>query len=497
MKSKLWKVIMINYKSYFENKKITKQGFGILGRGLGVVKFLLKNNAEVLVTDMKEESFFKDQVLELKDWMKENNIKEDNVKFVFGEHNIEDFINCDFVIQASGVPKDNIYLKVAKDNNVPVYQESSLFLKIVRDFNNTLEKENRIKIITVTGTRGKTTTTQLIFKILRDYFELYKKDRNVYLGGNVQGISTIELLNDVKERDIIVMEADSWLAQGFTDIRFGPDIAVFTNLMRDHMNYYNNDMSEYFSDKAKTFLYQGEESILIATVELKDLIQKYLKKQDLDIYHNSKSKKIFINVSDIELDSNTYQSKLKGEHNKINISLAVRVGEELDVDIDSIKNSVADFSSVTGRLELVKEIDGVKYYNDTTATTGEATIAAIDAFKDENVNIVLITGGRDKELDIDNYVDKLILYKTNQKIKKIIFLNDDTTSGTEKALIKMKEKQFSDYLLAESLEKAVSMAKDFAVSGDIILFSPGFASFGMFLNEYDRGEKFIKLINNN
>ena len=137
----------MNYQKYFQNKKITKQGFGVLGRGLGTVKFLLKNNAEVLITDIKPEENFIVQIAELKLWMAKNKIPEDKVQFVFGEHRISDFQNCDLVISASGVPKDNLYLKSAKEKNIPVYQESSLFLKIIQDFNKDLSAENKIKII--------------------------------------------------------------------------------------------------------------------------------------------------------------------------------------------------------------------------------------------------------------------------------------------------------------------------------------------------------------
>ena len=488
----------IHYKKYFENKRITKQGFGILGRGLGVVKFLLENGSSVLVTDMKPESFFVDQIAELKDWMKNHDISEDKVEFVFGEHRIDDFTKCDYVVQASGVPKDNLYLKAARDNNIKVYQESSLFLEIVRDFNNNLKKENReedaIKIITITGTRGKTTTTHLIYTILRDYFEDNIKDRKVYLGGNVQGISTIELLNNIKKKDIVVMETDSWLAQGFGDIKFAPDIAVFTNLMRDHMNYYKDDMSEYFLDKAQTFLYQDEKSTLIADESLLENINKYLSVEYKQIFNNLKSKKIIINPADIEEDKKVFESSLKGEHNRINISLAVRTAVSIGIDIESIKRSIKNFKGVSGRLEFVKELDGVDYYNDTTATTGEATIAAIRSFKDISKKIILITGGTDKELQVEAYVDELIKNKKEDKIKNIIFLSNESTTGTKKAIGLMSKKDFNDYELASSLELAVDSAKAKANSGDVILFSPGFASFGMFLNEYDRGEKFLKLI---
>ncbi|MDQ1281653.1 MAG: UDP-N-acetylmuramoylalanine--D-glutamate ligase [Patescibacteria group bacterium] len=479
----------IDYKKYFENKKITKQGFGILGRGLGVVKFLLKNNANVLVTDSKSKSLFTDQILELENWMIENNISKNNLNFVFGEHRVEDFINCDYVISASGVPKDNIYLLEAKNKNIPVYQESSLFLKIIMDFNNNVIEE-KIKIITITGTRGKTTTTQLIYKILKDNI----KDREIYLGGNIQGISTIEILEKIKEKDIVVMETDSWLAQGFEDIKFGPDVAIFTNLMRDHMNYYKGDMSDYFSDKAKTFLYQNQDSTLIANEDLKKYIEEFLKPEYKERFENSKNKKIFITKEDIDKDREAFESPLEGEHNRLNISLAVRAGIELGINIDSIKDSVKRFNGVSGRLEFVKEINGVKYYNDTTATTGEAVVAALDAFKDKDNKLILITGGTDKELDIENYTNKLIEYKRFGKIKKLIFLSNETTTGTKKVLDKMSSLDFNDYVLVKDLSEGVDLARKSSEPTDIILFSPGFASFGMFLNEYDRGEKFLELI---
>jgi UDP-N-acetylmuramoylalanine--D-glutamate ligase len=457
---------MINYKKYFENKKITKQGFGILGRGLGVVKFLLKNNANVLVTDSKSKSLFTEQILELENWMNENSIFNNNLNFVFGEHRVEDFIN------------------------IPVYQESSLFLKIIMDFNNNLTQEEKIKIITITGTRGKTTTTQLVYKILKDNI----KDREIYLGGNIQGMSTIEILEKIKEKDVVVMETDSWLSQGFEDIKFGPDVAIFTNLMRDHMNYYKGDMSDYFSDKAKTFLYQNQDSTLIANEDLKKYIEEFLKPEYKERFENSKNKKIFLTAEDIKKDKEEFESNLEGDHNRLNISLAIRASLEIGVSKEEIKNSLKAFIGVTGRLEFIKEINGVKYYNDTTATTGEATVAALNAFKDKDNKLILITGGTDKELDIENYINKLIEYKNINKIKKIIFLSDATTTGTKKVLDRLSSLNFNEYILAKDLAEAVKIAKENAAPTDIILFSPGFASFGMFLNEYDRGDKFLKLI---
>jgi UDP-N-acetylmuramoylalanine--D-glutamate ligase len=216
-----------DYKNFFKDKKITKQGFGVLGRGYGVVKFLLESGAEVLVTDIKPRETFFEQIIELKKYEDEGKLK-----YVFGEHRDEDFTNGDFVIAGSGVSKDNYYINLAKKNNIQVYQETSLFAKLVMDnFKN-------VKIIGVTGTRGKTTTTFLIYELLKKSFG----EKKVHIGGNVQGVATLETLKKIKDGDYVVLELDSWVLQGFNDLKISPNISVFTSFMPDHMNYYKNNL---------------------------------------------------------------------------------------------------------------------------------------------------------------------------------------------------------------------------------------------------------------
>jgi len=477
------------YEKYFKGRRITKQGFGILGRGYGVVKFLIDAGADIVVTDMKPREYFTNQIDEIERYIRENKLN-NKIQWIFGEHRMQDFEkeNCDFVIQASGVPKNNIYLNNAKEFDIKVYQEGSLFCDIVRDFNNDKVESDKIKIIGITGTRGKTTTTFIIYEILKNYFGI----DSVYLGGNVQGVATLELLKKVKQGDFVVMELDSWVLQGFADIKFSPNISVFTNFMPDHMNYYRNDMQDYFMDKAAIFLNQKSNSewsdALFTTTEMKNVIEKYLGKDLFDNFYSEESKKVFVTSNDIEQDKNDLQSKLVGEHNRVYISLAKRVSEYLKIDEDSIKNSIENFSGVAGRLENIKTIDEVSFINDTTATTGDAGMIALETFKDKN--IILITGGRDKELDMNNYVNKIIDFKNKNIIKKVILLSDDTTTGTKKLIDLFKEKSFVDYLEAVNLKEAVWAARSAAHQGDIVLFSPAFASFGMFENEYDRGEKF-------
>lgn len=497
----------INYKKYFEGKRITKQGFGFLGRGANVVKFLLENGANVLVTDMKSEKDLEKSIREVEDFIQEKKIDKSKITYRLGEHKLEDFEtkNCDFVIQASGVAKDNIYLNHSKENNIKVYQESSLFVEIIRDFNSVLEEEDKIKIIGATGTRGKTTTTFLIKKIIEDYLE--NTNRKVYFGGNVQGVATLESLKSIKEGDVMVMELDSWILQGFADIKYSPNISVFTNIMPDHMNYYKGDMQDYFHDKAAIFLNQkskkDDTDVFVSTENVMMNMEKYLSEEELKDFYNNESKKVFLNEENILDINNNFKSNLLGAHNKINVALAVTACKSFGVDNINIQKSLANFFGVAGRLEKIRSLNGVDYINDTCATTGDAGIAALESFVAENNNtnkkVILITGGRDKELDMTNYAKKIIDYKNETKnkssIKNIILLSDDTTTGTKKLLEVFKENNFNDYLEKDSLEKAVAEAARSAASGDIVLFTPAFASFGMFQNEYDRGDRFNHAVN--
>ncbi|MDQ5957265.1 MAG: UDP-N-acetylmuramoylalanine--D-glutamate ligase [Patescibacteria group bacterium] len=512
--------MQLDYEKYFKNKNITKQGFGYLGRGANVVKFLIETGANVLVTDMKSESELEKSLQELEDFVRIkyfSNLDENNsylnrkelfenfldesgnrrIVLRLGEHRKEDFINCDYVIQASGVPKNNEYLLFAKENNKKVYQEGSLFCEIIREYNNThLAKEN-IKVIGVTGTRGKTTTTFLIKNIIEEYLisenENNKTLKKVYFGGNIQNIATLENLKNIKAGDTIVMELDSWVLQGFNDINYSPQIAVFTTFMSDHMNYYKGSMNDYFEDKAAIFLNQKEGDVFIATDKIYEEIEKCLSQNQVNNFKQLPSKKIVIGEKEVEECAQEFKSLLLGDHNKVNLALAVRAVREYGADSAIIQKTLNTFTGVPGRLELVKVLGGVSYYNDSTSTTPDALLAALKSFKKDQ--IILICGGRDKELEITKLVTEIIEHKNKNLIKSIIILDNDTTNGSQKMIRMFNDRNFTHYITASSLELAVKEATEIAYNSGIILFSPGFASFGMFLNEYDRGEKFIEILN--
>jgi UDP-N-acetylmuramoylalanine--D-glutamate ligase len=438
---------MINYKKNFEGKRVTKQGFGVLGRGFGVVKFLLEAGASVLVTDMKEEKFFESQIADLKKFCEENNLDFSKVTFRFGEHLLEDFENCDFVIQASGVAKDNLYLAHARSKNIPIFQESSLFMQIVNEWNASKKEADKIKLIGITGTRAKTTTTFLVKAILDKYVSSPTPNPSpeegvaahvpqVFFGGNVQGVATLEQLRYLKEGDFVVMELDSWVLQGFGEIKVSPHLAIFTTFMPDHMNYYKGDMADYFKDKANIFSFQKREDVFVTTENILEDIKRYLPDFTLQ------QKLGTVSEVDMVVDAEKYKTKLIGAHNHIPVSLAVRAAQTLGVSEDVIKSAVENFKGVKGRLELISEKDGLKIYNDTTATTGDAAVAALRAVEgvvEGDGKIIFITGGRDKELDMTKYLETIQSMFTKNLFKKIIFLQDETTTGTNRVLQEKEE----------------------------------------------------------
>ncbi|OGI95841.1 UDP-N-acetylmuramoylalanine--D-glutamate ligase [Candidatus Nomurabacteria bacterium RIFCSPLOWO2_01_FULL_42_17] len=432
---------MQNYKEFFKNKKVTVVGLGLLGKRLGDITFLSECGAEVLVTDLKNADELAPSLEKLKGYK--------NIKYSLGGHKFEDFENKDFILKGQGTPFDSPYILHAKERGIPIEMDESLFAKLAP----------KVKIIGVTGTRGKSTTTMLIYQILKT------SGARVHLGGNLKGLAALPLLKEVKDGDVVVFELSSWQLQGFREAKISPHISVFTNFMPDHMNYYKNNLKQYFGDKSYIYKFQKKGDVLVLGPSMKGKAREV------------KSKIVNASIKNI---SKSWKIKLRGKHNLENIACAVEVAKVLKIKEEIIKNTVENFKAITGRLELVKTIHGVDIYNDTNSTTPEATIAALNSFSKK---VILIMGGMDKELDVKKLRAVLV-----EKTKKV-FLTPG--SGSEK----IKNKKINLQKVAD-LKEAVKEAIKQAKAGDVILFSPAFASFNMFKNEYDRGDKFMKIVKN-
>ncbi|PIR84894.1 UDP-N-acetylmuramoyl-L-alanine--D-glutamate ligase [Candidatus Kaiserbacteria bacterium CG10_big_fil_rev_8_21_14_0_10_47_16] len=443
---------MDRYKAYFEGKKVTVMGLGLLGRGIGDAAALAECGAEVIVTDMKSEAELATSVAALKDFS--------NITFVLGEHRLEDFEKRDLVLVAAGVPMDSEYVAHARKAGVRLAQSAALFVEL-----------SKIPVIGVTGTRGKSTVTHMIHHVLE-----VTTGEKVLLGGNVRGVSNLQLLKEVHEDSLAVMELDSWQLQGFGWDEVSPQIAVFTNLMPDHLNYYNGDMRAYFRDKANIFLYQEPSGTLIIIPELLPQIEAYAKEKGIELQQE-------IILADSSVLPEDCLLALPGEHNRLNAALAHRALIATGLTDEEIFEGLASFPGLPGRLQYLGSVEGVKIYNDNNATTPAATIAALRALgEEEKKNVVLIMGGSDKGIEMDELGTEIAL-----RVKHTILLPG---TGTDRIRASLPEA-----VSVTSMAEAVEKARERAETGDTIVLSPAFASFGLFKNEYERGDAFVDIIN--
>ncbi len=419
-------------------------GLGLLGRGVGDAKFLAEQGAELIVTDLKTEEQLRSSLDQLKEFP--------NISYRLGQHDLADFRDRDFILKAAGVPLDSLFIAEARKQHIPIKMSASWFAELAE-----------IPTVGVTGTRGKTTVTYMLYDIMK------AAGMKVLLGGNVRGVSTLSLLSEVRNDSVALMELDSWQLQGWSEM--SPNVAVFTTFLPDHLNYYKGSMNEYLSDKAQIFFHQKPEDTLVMGAQVVPSLEQYKSK-----IHSHAI------VADPAKFPKSWRLKVPGEHNTLNAMCATEAARALGIDDEVIREALQNYKGAPGRLELVREMNGVQIYNDTTATTPDATIAALKALDpDAKKNIVLIMGGADKGLDMT-----LLWPEILARCKDLFFL---AGSGIDR--IRPEAPHVPEY---KSLREAFVAAVAATEPGDILLLSPAFASFGMFKNEFDRGDQFNELV---
>ncbi len=460
--------------NFFKGKRITVFGLGLHGGGVGIVKFLAAHGARVVVTDIKSREQLKPSIEALKD------IK--NIQYVFGQHRPEDFTQVDMVIKTPPIPWNNKHLKLAFDKNIPVEMDSSLFFKLCKN-----------PIIGITGTKGKTTTASIIYEILKN---AGKKPVKVGIGQT----SVLDKIDILEKETVPVFELSSWRLSALGRAKLSPHIAVIKNILPDHLNYYKT-MESYIADKKNIFLYQKPKDWLIIN-EDDEILRALASEVNSQIIRFSqfpikKGRSVFVEDDWIYLNDGVDTKKLlsvkdikvRGAHNISNIMAAIGAAFAHSVKIPEIKAGVLNFKGIPHRLEFVAEVAGVKYFNDSAATIPEAVVSAINSFAEP---IILIAGGNDKELDFTRLAEVIA-----QKVKNLILLRGN---ATDKLLEKIRKnlpeaEKGKEFDIVDSMEKAVEIASQKSAAGDAVLLSPGAASFGLFLNEFDRGDKFKAAVN--
>lgn len=445
----------MNYGEYFKGKKVTVMRIGLIGRGIGDAAYMAEAGAHLTIVDAAPQEVMQPAVDALSQY--------ENITFTFGPYDFADFKEADFVLVGAGAPLEEPVLVACKEAGIPLKQSAALFAEL-----------SGIPIIGITGTRGKSTVTHMIHHTLTATF-----DGSVLLGGNVRGLSNLQLLKQVEEDSIAVMELDSWQLQGFGWAKISPQVAVFTNFMEDHLNYYmaggqtkDEAMHIYFEDKANIFKYQDDNDTLVMTPGVFEWAKKL---QGVTLGQEV----ILVDDSIIPDDA---VLAMPGEHNRLNAALAYKALEAIGLEEEEIFAGLASFPGVEGRLQYLGEINDVKIYNDNNATTPQAVIMGMKAVGNrDDKNVIWIGGGAKKEISLSDLIGTIPEY-----CKKVLLLPGTGTDLLAEEI---------ECEVVSSIETAVKTGLAAAQPGDVVLFSPGFASFGMFKNEYERNDEFLRVVN--
>lgn len=443
----------------FDNKKIFI--LGMARSGYQAARVLAHHGCEIVLND-KNENQDKDHIKELEDL---------GVKVILGSHpdNIFDE-SFDYLIKNPGIKFDHKYLKYAEEHNIKVINEIEMAYHLL---------PKGVKLVAITGTNGKTTTTSIIYDIVSHAFP-----GRTHLAGNI-GFPLCEVIENIKENDYLIMEIGVPQLHDFYD--FNPDIAVLTNIFEAHLDmfktreYYNETKLRMFQNHTKKNIaiinYSNEDAYRI-TKDIKSTKKYFSSKEiidgcylkDDDIYYYDEK---IINVHDL---------KLQGAHNYENVMCAIMVSKELNIDNDTIVKTLKEFTSVEHRIEYVRTLNGKEFYNDSKATNITSTQIALSAF---NKPTVLLLGGLERH---QNFLD----LKDYLKNTKLVICFGENKNRIKEEMDSLKIETF----VVENLKEAVALANEHSSKGDVILLSPGSASWDQYKCFEDRGTEFKELVKN-
>lgn len=471
-----------------QDAMITVMGLGRFkqGSGVGAAKWLMRHGAQIVITDLKSEAELKESVDEIMTWY--DTYKKAHPTghvyppvFVLGEHHEDDFTNVDLVMQNPGVARESEFVELAKKEGIHVESDISLFFRYCP-----------FPIYSITGTRGKSTTTALLGEILK------KKHPKTVVAGNItrSPLEDLDWLLEEKEPVPVVLELSSWLLESIQDLGKGPDIAILTNAYKDHLDRYTS-FEAYVKAKEIIFEVQRPDQFAIFNADqeiMKEISERahsvnkfwvslsslaegvsgaYREGDDLKLRTPKCNNVSFVNTKDIAL---------VGEHNIYNVLCASLAAHLIGVSDEDIRVTLKSFAGLPGRQQVIGEVEGVMYVNDTTATSPEGTMAALARFGNGG-NMILLAGGSTKGFTFEQMGASV-----QKECKYVVLFEGTATNDLEKAIGDVP------HIRVDSMDKAFEAAAAVATLGDIVLLSPATASFGVFKNEFDRGEQFEKMV---
>jgi len=439
----------------YSNKKILI--LGMARSGYEAAKYLSHLNNEIIVTDAKEQD--EDKVKELESL---------GVKVIITSNQLDLVTDdLDYMIKNPGIKYTNECVLKANELGIKVINELELAYYFIN---------KKAKIIGVTGSNGKTTTVTLIYNILKE------SGLNAYLGGNI-GTPLISFVDEIKENDILVLEiSDHQLCDMY---EFKTDISVLTNIYSEVHIDFHDSFERYQMMKKRIFNHHTNSDLAIINKN---------NEYSTNLLNDIKSNKLYFSLSDGDIyvkDNYIYYKeekvlclndiKLKGDHNLENIMAAILVTKQFNVKDEDIKTVLNNFKGVEHRIEYVKTINGVDYYNDSKSTNNKATETALKAFK---TPVILIMGGLNRNLPFD----ELSCFMNN--VKEIICYGE-----TKEQISEFANKNNINCIMVNDLKEATLKANNDAIGGDTVLLSPACASWDQYKCFEDRGNEFKDIIN--
>ena len=445
----------------FRDKKILVMGLGRFGGGVDVVKFACSAGARVIVTDLAKQDALAESIAQLKGL---------DIAYHLGSHEGGDFEQADMVVANPAVPLDNKFLQIARKAGRKVTSQIELFFELCP-----------AKIIGITGANGKSTTTSLTVHLLRS-----RLGNKVWLGGNIGNEPMLTIAGKIKPDDVVVLELSSFQIEQLAQSDKAPQVALLTNLTPNHLDRYKT-FENYCKAKELIFQHQkpdaNQPAISIFNGD-DEVSSKWFAKYQKD------AGRVCVKFSADSVPAKIRSAYgLPGRAYLANLAGAIAAAKRFDVTDEQIIGCLPAFKALPHRLQLVGEARGVRWYNDSKATTPDSSIVALEAFDSP----IIIAGGYDKHIPFDEFGAKIA-----QKAKAAILIGQ-TAKSIGKAIEVHKSTRTQEHKLkvefADSLKKAVELANGLVKSGDAVLLSPACASYDMFENYEQRGEQFIELVN--
>lgn len=447
----------------FPGRRVTVMGLGSFGGGIGAAAFLADQGAHVTVTDGKTEKDLAKSVAALAGR---------NIRFVLGRHDQEDFTTADMVVVSPAIPRNSEYVLAARDAGIPLATEIGLFVE-----------RCAAPVCGVTGSNGKTTTVSMIGAILAASGEPFR------VGGNI-GRSLLPDLPEITPEHRVVLELSSFQIEWLDEIGWSPRIAAILNIMPNHLDRHGT-FEEYINAKGKLLDHQGPDDIAILNADNpsshamaprargrilwfgEQLPGDGVTLEDGWIVHRGDGRETRI--------FETARLLIPGSHNIQNALAATACSLSMGIGAEVIARALAEFRGVPHRLELVGEINGVRFYNDSKATTPEAATVGIRAFDSP---VIPILGGYDKGVSFDGMAREIAGHVRRAAVIGV-------TAPIIRASLDAAGVPADTY---GTFDEAVAACADMARPGDVVLLSPGCASYDMFNNYEERGERFRELV---